>query len=78
MSWWTTNRLAIHLANRRLLKKWNDPNWIPEFEDVFTGDNAKRIGQALMAGETISEEEMEQMRADEASKREIPRFKAQP
>ncbi|MFM6977343.1 MAG: hypothetical protein ACKOWR_01270 [Micrococcales bacterium] len=77
MSWWTNNRWAINRANRKFLKKWMDPEWVPEFVDEFTGDNAKRIGRAMLAGETISDEEMDRMRADEASKKAIPRFKAE-
>lgn len=77
MGWWTENRWAIYRANRRIIKQIHDPNYKFELEEVLTGDNAKRVGQAMMAGEIISDEEMAAMLADEASKREIPKFNAQ-
>jgi hypothetical protein len=77
MGWWTENRWAINRLNRKIIKQIEDPNYVPKLDWVLTGDNAKRIGEALVNGETISDEEMAELLANEASKREIPKFKAQ-
>lgn len=77
MGWWNENRWAIYRANRRIIKQIHDPNYKFELEEVLTGDNAKRVGRAMMAGEIISDEEMAAMLADEASKKRIPKFRAQ-
>ncbi len=69
--------LLTWLDNRRLIKKFEDPSYVPEVEWVLTGERAARVGRALVAGEIISDEEMKKMLAEEALKTAIPEFKTE-